>query len=143
MSDFFVAEEKSEVVGCCAIVVYSPKIAEVRSLAVRKDFGGKGIATRLINVCVKKARARNVREFYRSRARFLSSTKWVSKRSIAKSTRFSRYFASPLSESLGLVWRLRRLSGPIGAFGPRILMAPSGVGLPKDCAVRASPTRTK
>ena len=62
MSDFFVAEEKSEVVGCCAIVVYSPKIAEVRSLAVRKDFGGKGIATRLINACVKKARARNVRE---------------------------------------------------------------------------------
>ena len=94
MSDFFVAEEKSEVVGCCAIVVYSPKIAEVRSLAVRKDLGGKGIATRLINACVKKARARNVREIYRSRARFLSSTKWVSKRSIAKSTRFSRYFAS-------------------------------------------------
>jgi GNAT superfamily N-acetyltransferase len=95
MSDFFVAEEKCEVVGCCAIEIYSPKIAEVRSLAVRKDFRGKGIATRLINACVRKRLAHVTWErFSQSRAQFPPSTKSVSKRSIAKSTRFSRYFAS-------------------------------------------------
>ena len=50
----------SEVVGCCALEVYSPKIAEVRSLAVRREFSGRGIATALVNACVEKARSQGV-----------------------------------------------------------------------------------
>ncbi len=61
-SAFFVAEEGGEVVGCCAVDIYSKKIAEVRSLVVDPDFQGRGIALALVKKCVAKARSHGVRE---------------------------------------------------------------------------------
>ena len=60
--EFFVAEENGEVVACCALEIYSPKIAEVRSLAVKKEFSGKGIASALVQKCVATAKEQRVRQ---------------------------------------------------------------------------------
>ena len=57
---FFVAEENGKVIGCCALEVYSPKIAEVRSLAIAKEWQGKGIAKRLVEKCVERAKEMGV-----------------------------------------------------------------------------------
>jgi len=62
IESFFVAEENGAIVGCCALEIYSQRLAEVRSLAVAKDHQGKGIGTALIEMCLKEARERNVYE---------------------------------------------------------------------------------
>lgn len=61
-SAFFVMEHEGAIIGCCAVDIYSKKIAEVRSLVVHPDFQRKGIAQALIKKCVTKARSQGVRE---------------------------------------------------------------------------------
>ncbi len=60
--EFFVAEEDGAIVGCCALEIYSQRLAEVRSLAVATEHQGKGIATALVEACVERARERGVYE---------------------------------------------------------------------------------
>ena len=60
--EFFVAIENGEVVGCCALVLYSKRLSEIRSLAVAKKHQRKGIATLLIDACVASAKKRGVEE---------------------------------------------------------------------------------
>lgn len=59
---FFVAEHRGEIVACCALQVYSRRLAEVRSLAVHPDYKGQGIAGRLVDACRERGRERNVRQ---------------------------------------------------------------------------------
>ena len=61
-AEFFVAIEDGEIVGCCALEVYSKRLAEIRSLAVTKSFQGKGIATKLIETCLRLAKKRGAYE---------------------------------------------------------------------------------
>lgn len=63
-TEFFVAIDgnPTRIVGCCALVIYSKRLAEIRSLAVSKTFRGKGIATHLIDACVALAEKRKVYE---------------------------------------------------------------------------------
>ncbi len=62
MKSFFVAEEKGRIVGCCALDIYSKKIAEVRSLAVLNEYRHKGIATELVSRCLKRAEQKGIQE---------------------------------------------------------------------------------
>lgn len=62
MSAFYIAEEKGEILGCCALDIYSKRIAEVRSLAVSPAAQGKGIATKLIEACIKEAKKKKIYE---------------------------------------------------------------------------------
>ncbi len=57
-----VAEENGEVVGCAALEIYSRKLAEIRSLAVKANAQGKGIGKMLIDACVNLARERGILE---------------------------------------------------------------------------------
>ncbi len=59
---FFVATEGERIVGCCALEIYSKRLAEIRSLAVTKDFQRKGIAKQLIQTCVAEAKEHGVYE---------------------------------------------------------------------------------
>lgn len=61
-AEFFVAIENEDIVGCCALEVYSKRLAEIRSLAVTKGFQGKGIATKLVSACVEEARKQDIYE---------------------------------------------------------------------------------
>lgn len=58
----FVAEHKQRLAGFAALEVYSPKLAEIRSLAVHSDFQGAGVGKQLVECCVDLARRKNVLE---------------------------------------------------------------------------------
>ncbi len=58
----FVALVNEQLVGFAALEIYSAKLAEVRSLAVRKNFQGLGIGRQLVQRCVELARTRNILE---------------------------------------------------------------------------------
>lgn len=53
--DFVVAEEKKIIVGVCALHVLWEDLAEVRSLAVKKEFQKKGIGKKMVLQCLKDA----------------------------------------------------------------------------------------
>lgn len=59
---FFVAEKGGRTVACCALEIYSKKLSEVRSLAVEKESQQKGIASALLERCVREAKKRRVYE---------------------------------------------------------------------------------
>ena len=59
---FFIAENAKKIVGCCALDIYSKRIAEIRSLAVLPDYQGKNTGTRLIKLCLKKAKNKKIAE---------------------------------------------------------------------------------
>jgi N-acetylglutamate synthase-like GNAT family acetyltransferase len=58
----FVAETDGRIVGFTALEVYSPKLAEIRSLAVEAECQGQGVGKRLVRACVQLARERNILE---------------------------------------------------------------------------------
>ena len=64
ISSFFVAERDGSIIGCCALQVYSRRLAEVRSLAVHPDFRGQGIAARLVEACRRRGSERKVRQLF-------------------------------------------------------------------------------
>ena len=61
---FFVAEQAGVVIACCALQVYSKRLAEIRSLAVHPDHQGKGIAAQLVDACRARGRERGVRQLF-------------------------------------------------------------------------------
>ena len=63
LPNFFVAVTgDGEIIGCAALEIYSPKLAEIRSLAVSREAQGLGVGRRLVNACVERARLRKVLE---------------------------------------------------------------------------------
>ena len=61
---FFVASVAGKLVGCCALQIYSKRLAEVRSLAVHPDFQDRGLASDLVERCTQRARERGVKELF-------------------------------------------------------------------------------
>ncbi len=60
--EFFVVLEKTEIIACSALQIYSKRLAEVRSLIVKPEFQGRGIASKLIKECIKKAKSKGIYE---------------------------------------------------------------------------------
>ena len=56
LTSWLVAEQDGRVIGCGALSILSPDLAEIRSLAVAPDRAGKGIGSRLVQKLVEKAR---------------------------------------------------------------------------------------
>ena len=59
---FFVAELEGRLVGCCALQVYSRRLAEIRSLAVHPDLTRSGIGSALVEACKRRARERGIKQ---------------------------------------------------------------------------------
>lgn len=53
--DFIVVEEKGELIGCGALHIYGAHLAEIRSLAVRPEFQGRGAGRMLMNALLAEA----------------------------------------------------------------------------------------
>jgi amino-acid N-acetyltransferase len=64
VTSFFVALSGGRLIGCCALQIYSKRLAEVRSLSVHPDFQDLGVASRLVQCCIKRARERRIRELF-------------------------------------------------------------------------------
>lgn len=60
LETFWVVEDNSEIVGCCCLEVYSPKIAELRSLTVRDDCRRKGYGELLVAAAIEEAERRRI-----------------------------------------------------------------------------------
>ena len=54
--DFYVFVENERVVGAAALNICWEDLAEVRSLVVHEDFGGRGIGRHLVEACISEAR---------------------------------------------------------------------------------------
>jgi amino-acid N-acetyltransferase len=55
LRDFHVYEENSELIGVCALHVSWDGLAEIRSLAVRRDRTRRGIGSGLVRQCLSEA----------------------------------------------------------------------------------------
>jgi amino-acid N-acetyltransferase len=62
--DFLVVEDKGKISGVCALHILWEDLAEVRSLAVRKELQGKGIGRRLVKECLKEAKALGIKRVF-------------------------------------------------------------------------------
>ena len=58
----FIAEQDGRAVGFAALEIYSPKMCEIRSLAVAPAVRGQGVGRQLVERCVERAREKNVLE---------------------------------------------------------------------------------
>src|SRR5262245_43284428 len=57
---FFVAEAGPDIVACCALEIYSKKLAEVRSVVVEPEWQNQGIASDMIKRCIEEAKRRGI-----------------------------------------------------------------------------------
>jgi amino-acid N-acetyltransferase len=54
--DFWVYEKNGRVLACCALHISWGDLAEIKSLAVRKDQQSKGIGKKLVSACLAEAK---------------------------------------------------------------------------------------
>ena len=64
LRDFHVCVEEGEVVGVSALHVGWEGLAEVRSVAVRPDYAGRGIGRALVSACLEDGRGLGVTEVF-------------------------------------------------------------------------------
>ncbi len=62
--DFWVYEEKGQVIGCCALHVVWEDLAEIKSLAVSKEHRGKGIGHELVQKCLEEAKDLGIKRVF-------------------------------------------------------------------------------
>ncbi len=62
--DFWVVENKTGIIGCCALQICWEDLAEIRSLAVAKDHTGKGIGTLLVDRILQEALVFNIPKLF-------------------------------------------------------------------------------
>lgn len=58
----FVACVENRLVGFAALEIYSPKLAEIRSLAVVPEMQSRGLGRQLVQKCIELAKSRDVLE---------------------------------------------------------------------------------
>ena len=61
---FFVCMDDGLVVGTCSLAVCLEGLGEVRSLAVKEAFTGKGVGSLLVNACLDEARELGLGEVF-------------------------------------------------------------------------------
>jgi amino-acid N-acetyltransferase len=62
--DFYVFEENGSVLGTVCLHICWEDLAEVRSLAVQEEAGGKGIGRQLVQACLEEARQLGLRRVF-------------------------------------------------------------------------------
>lgn len=62
LDSFYVIDEDGTVVGCACLEVYSPKIAEIRSLAVLAEHRGHEYGAMLVKQCIADAQRLKIRQ---------------------------------------------------------------------------------
>ncbi len=64
LRDFYVADDRGRLLGCCALAVLTPDLAEIRSLAVVEEASGRGVGRALVDACVSGARRLGLRRVF-------------------------------------------------------------------------------
>ena len=61
LEHFIVAEIDSNIVGCASLELFTPNLAEIRSLMVAAEHQRLGIASNLLNILIDRARSMSVK----------------------------------------------------------------------------------
>lgn len=56
--------DTNEIIGCAGIQFYWDNLAEIKSLAVKKEYWGKGIGNMLVQKCIEEARSFGVKKIF-------------------------------------------------------------------------------
>ena len=64
LQTFKIVEAGGKIVGCCALQVIWSDLAELKSLAVDKDYAGRGIGKSLVNAAIEKAKQLGVPKIF-------------------------------------------------------------------------------
>ena len=64
LRDFWVFYQDKKIVGCCALHISWDDLAEIKSLAVKKNMQKKGIGSQLITTCINEARQLGVKKIF-------------------------------------------------------------------------------
>ena len=62
--DYYIAEVDEKIVGCCALHIVWEDIAEIKSLAVLKEFSGQGIGSELLNSAMKEVKSLGITKVF-------------------------------------------------------------------------------
>lgn len=57
-------QNPSEIIGCCALQISWIDMAEIRTLAVKKEYQGTGIGLRLVKECIREAAELNLKTLF-------------------------------------------------------------------------------
>jgi len=60
ISDFVVAEDTGEIIGCGALHLYGPHLAEIRSITVRADYRRRGTGRGIVEALLRRTRRRDI-----------------------------------------------------------------------------------
>lgn len=61
---FYVAEDKGEIVACCALGLYYEGLGEVKSLAVKQTHHKKGLGRELVKACIGEGKELNIKKVF-------------------------------------------------------------------------------
>jgi len=64
LRDFWVAEEKNKIIGCCGLHVSWEDLAEIKSLAVQQNKQKKGIGKKLVLACLNEAKGLGAKRIF-------------------------------------------------------------------------------
>ncbi len=64
LRDYWVAEENKKVIGCSALHISWGDLAEIKSVAVRKQDQGKGIGRELILNCIEEGKGLGAKQIF-------------------------------------------------------------------------------
>ncbi|MGR3220521.1 MAG: N-acetyltransferase [Candidatus Anammoxibacter sp.] len=64
LRDYYVCADDDTITGCAALHIYWKDLAEIRSIAVNKSSQKKGIATKLIKMCIEEAQSLNIKKMF-------------------------------------------------------------------------------
>jgi amino-acid N-acetyltransferase len=62
--DFYISEDDGRLIGAAALHIVWEDLAEVRSVCVAEDAGGKGIGTRLVRSCLDEAHSLGLKRVF-------------------------------------------------------------------------------
>ena len=61
---FYTAESEGKIVGCCCLHIIWEDLAEIKSLAVDKDYQGQGVGRALVEYTVQQAKELGIRKVF-------------------------------------------------------------------------------
>jgi amino-acid N-acetyltransferase len=64
LRDFYVAESDGQLLGTAALHIVWADLAEIRSVAVTEEAGGKGIGTQVVQACLDEARTLGLKRVF-------------------------------------------------------------------------------
>lgn len=62
--DYFVIEKKGKTVGCAALNIWWEDLAEIKSMAIEKEYQGQGLGRILVEKCLGEAKDLGVKKVF-------------------------------------------------------------------------------